>query len=604
MKKLYISAFCVLLGAFSLSSCSDFLDSENKSAGKTADEYFATAEGLEGFRTYSYYSLKKIASMNDIQEDGTDLFIPGRGKEPTTTQNYSMTPKDENIENFYVYCYQVINNANGLIKFGGDKYKTEALFLRTYGYYQLTQHFGAVPYSEGYIDNANRNYPRADLKTIYDKCIADLEDASKDNSLPETSTDGHVSHKAILALLSKFCLAAGWDLETTLNDGNAKSAEGTYNKTGETAYFEKAAKYADEAISGIDLSQTTFADKWSPYNEDNNKETFFSVQYDRANFTGDVAKGGHKLQNDYGNYYGTPGTNGFKQSTSYKIPTPKSLFLWAKGDDRYQGTFMTTFYNYNGDWTNSGYYAYYNNSANRDNMDIAYYYAPYYVTQAEFEQYLKDNKSRFVQGSNKNACQAELMQNPILVYTFNADGSFKPAVKKNYDMANILQEQQFTPSVKKWDDPATIQENGNTTNCYRDIVLFHASSSYLDAAEAYFMLGETDKAMERINAVRNRSHAGSLTAGQYDPDYQTGLQLGTLDLILDERARECYAEMTRWMDLRRTRQLVRYNVAYNLNISAVSDMSNNMGEVKWYRPIPEEEINSNTAENMKQNPGY
>lgn len=58
-------------------------------------------------------------------------------------------------------------------------------------------------------------------------------------------------------------------------------------------------------------------------------------------------------------------------------------------------------------------------------------------------------------------------------------------------------------------------------------------------------------------------------------DYEVSVMLSNftlLDLILDERARECYAEQTRWVDLRRTRQLVRYNVAYNYFVTSAEDM--------------------------------
>ena len=75
--------------------------------------------------------------------------------------------------------------------------------------------------------------------------------------------------------------------------------------------------------------------------------------------------------------------------------------------------------------------------------------------------------------------------------------------------------------------------------------------------------------------------------------------------ILDECARELYAETTRWMDLRRTRQLIRYNVAYNHYIESAEDMCNSLGEQKWYRPIPAAEIQNNIAITEKdQNPGY
>lgn len=123
------------------------------------------------------------------------------------------------------------------------------------------------------------------------------------------------------------------------------------------------------------------------------------------------------------------------------------------------------------------------------------------------------------------------------------------------------------------------------------------------------MMGNDGKALERLNSVRNRAGLASLNSlSQYEPSYSTSTSFGNitmLDLILDERARELYAERTRWEDLRRTRQLVRYNVEFNPNIESVANMSNGKGEVKWYRPIPTTELNSNTALTTEsQNPGY
>ena len=60
------------------------------------------------------------------------------------------------------------------------------------------------------------------------------------------------------------------------------------------------------------------------------------------------------------------------------------------------------------------------------------------------------------------------------------------------------------------------------------------------------------------------------------------------------------------MDLRRTKQLVRYNLEFsNDYVKSVAQMSNAQGEIKWYRPIPANEISANTAiSNEDQNPGY
>lgn len=610
MKKIKYFGALALSALLMLTSCDGFLDAENKSAGgQTAEEYFKTPKGLLEFRTYAYQSLKRIASSNTIQEDGTDLFLPSRGKTPSQFQEYSVTPNNGDATNLYLYCYDVINNANALLYYGGgESYKQDALFLRAYGYYMLTQHFGAVPYSSRFINDAERNYPKADLKTIYDNVIADLETLAADATLLDLTTDGTVNKRAVNALLAKVCLAAGWDLETKL----LNEEKGTWEKTG-NKYFTKAANAAQAAIEGIELTQT-FAQKWSPAGELNNPETFFAVQYERDGFPGDAASGGHGLQNDYGNYYGQIATNGLKVSSSVKVPSHKSLFLFEKGDQRYDATFMTRLANYapGDEWGQTGYYAYYNNPE-FEKLPIANFYAPYYWTQAEFEKFLTDNQSLFVNTNGKegyaNAAWAFWMSDPVVKYEFKADGSISKKSSFPYNRATLDAQLNFTPCVKKWDDPATIQENLNSSNCYRDIVLLHASDIYLVKAEAEYMLNGEAAAMPYLNKVRGRAGLAPLSGlAAYDPQYTTPSSFGNIemiDLILDERARELYAEMQRWMDLRRTRQLVRYNVAFNELIASPADMQNNKGETKWYRPIPTHEINSNTAlTEADQNLGY
>ncbi len=122
------------------------------------------------------------------------------------------------------------------------------------------------------------------------------------------------------------------------------------------------------------------------------------------------------------------------------------------------------------------------------------------------------------------------------------------------------------------------------------------------------MMGEEAKALSLINDVRRRAKASILSSfADYTPDYEVGIayQASPIDLILDERARELFAETTRWVDLRRTRQLVKYNVEFNSYVNDIADMSNARGEVKWYRPIPAAELATNTSiSEENQNPGY
>lgn len=54
---------------------------------------------------------------------------------------------------------------------------------------------------------------------------------------------------------------------------------------------------------------------------------------------------------------------------------------------------------------------------------------------------------------------------------------------------------ETTPCVKKWDDPTASM--GGKTISYRDIVVLHASETYLTAAEAYYMAGNETAALEK-----------------------------------------------------------------------------------------------------------
>ena len=605
MKKLFYSFALVAMSVALFCSCQGFLEAENKSSSQTADEYFSTEAGLASLRVRAYYDFRTLVTQVDIYEDGTDLYIPTRGKSPSQFHTFSMTAENSTVSSFYTACYTLINRANCILYYGGEEsdYAAEAHFIRAYGYYLLSQHFGGVPITEGYVNDANRNYPRKSLQEVYDYIIADLESIVDDERLPkEDPSTGTISQRAAKSLLAKADLAAGWDLQTTLT----AAASGTYTVNG-TDYFTKAAAMAEKAIAGgavTDLSTMSFEDKWSPYKEGNG-EVIFSIQYDRAGDPGEANAGGHGLQNDFGGYYGQPTSTGMKNVGSNRAPSKKAIYLFAEGDDRYNGTFMTTFYNYDGTWGTTGYWAYY--LGNTDALPIAFQYMPYYTSTATYDAYLTANQAKYAKTGYINDCVAYILADPMVKYTIKPDGSY---TKSNvvYSSTGELANVNSTMCVKKFDDPSSVQEDGNTSQCYRDVVVFHLSDIYLVAAEAYLMAGKTAESLQKINAVRARSHASQLASfAAYDPDYtrSSAGSVTELDLVLDERARELFAENQRWMDLRRTRQLMRYNVAYNEQIGSFSELCNNLGEAKWYRPIPQNELGSNTAISVAdQNPGY
>lgn len=603
MKRYMNSAFfAAFAGALLLTGCS--LDVENK-ANVDAKKQLEKQEAIEALRVSMYYTIKPIVNETALTEWGTDLYTTTKSTTVNDYQGYKFTPEDADVSSYYTNCYDLILHANELLQYckGDAKYEAEAKFMRAFGYYQLTQQFGSVPYVDFYIDNSDDNYPRTPLKDIYEKTIKDLEGIKDCAELPETDNQGNISRRAVKALLAKVCLAAGWDLDTKLDD----AVHGTYTVTGKS-YFEKAAEYAKETIAGQTLTMS-FEDKWSPKNE-GNAEEIFSVQYDRAGYPGDVLKGGNSRQNTYGSEYGNVTYGGLKNCDANLAPSLKSLYLFEKGDDRYEGTFMTTIYNYTPDqWLTTGYYAYYNASDEaKSKMQIAFKYFPYWTDRSTIDQYIEENKMRFIKGDCPNLGHVALLKKGDMAFWwFNEDGSIQKIDVRDYDDFKRVNAGSVPP-VKKFDDPNT--DMVSTSGCdYRDIPVLHLSDIYLVAAEAYYMAGDEAAALRYVNDVRSRAHAKYLNSvADYAPNYEHQASFGAitmLDLILDERARELYAETTRWVDLRRTRQLVRYCIAFNDGVSSVENMSNIRGEIKWLRPIPAKEIETNTAlSTADQNPGY
>ena len=600
-KKIYLIMTAALLAAgTTLTSCSDFLEAENKSAGgQTADDRFGA--DATSYLTATYSSLKNIVYNVGLYQQGTDLFIITRGKPQGSYNEYSLTPEDNGVKSLYSNLYKTVNYANGVIYYAGEDSPLahEARFLRGYAYYVLTQQFGGVPYITTYINDASREYPRTSLEEVYTNLIEDLEDLYYNSTLADQSHEGRASKQAVAALLAKLYLSAGWDLDTQYTD----VAKGTYAVNG-TTNFTKAAQWAETAIHNVNLTMS-FEDKWSAANE-GNAEEIFSVQYERAGFPGNVTSGGHSMQNNYGGYYGECLSTCMKNVGSENAQSEKAMYLFEKGDNRYEATYMTTMYNATdkSNWGTEGYYAYYT-AANRDNLPVAYRYFPWYVTEAEAEAEFAAHSSQYRKGNGINDVIAAILTLPNVVkYIFNEDGTY---TKTTIDINTYNGQTNNGVCVKKFDDPACEQVTGN--NSYRDIVIFHVSDMYLIAAEAYLMAGQTAQALAKLNAVRNRAGLPSLAAfSAYENQYTTSaaFNLTDLDVILDERARELYAEGYRWMDLRRTKQLVRYNVEFNVYVPNARAMMDVTGtDYKLYRPIPSDEIEMNTAMDKEdQNPGY
>lgn len=612
MKKILYSILW-LGAAFGMTGCKDYLDPRNLSNPSDAESYFP--EHPDQIRPVAYDAIRYIATQVDLLDQAADLFINPRAADDGTFSMFQVTPDNNDVANYYKNIDGGINKANAMIYYAGDDQQliSEGRFLRLLGYYYMTQQFGAVPYVDWYIQDSNRDYPRKPLDELYPILLNECEDLYNNSPLPAQDHNGSASKQAVAAIAAKIALAAAWDLDTELVD----AAKGTYNVKS-TARFQQAVQWAEKAINGIQLTMS-FADKWAWWNE-GNAEEIFSAQYDRSGYPGDKATGGHSLMNNYIAYFGNCVQSGLKGTGSggTNVASAKSASLFEKGDTRFEGTFMTTMYNApkdqtgNADWE-LGYMAWYNQPEDvQKTLPVALrFYSPETTVaeaEADIKKLVESGQAKSfatnTYGVNKPFA-AIITGNEVTQWFFNANGTMPTRSTTPYT-SFITEAANNGTTVTKYDDPTCGAVTGGQD--YRDIPLLHVSEMYLVAAEAYLLAGDEANSLKYINDVRKRAGAPQLASfGAYVAPYTTSLNFTfvPLDLVLDERARECYAERTRYFDLRRTKQLVRYNLEFSRFMNEVSKMANAQGEIKWYRPIPQAEIDNNTAiSSADQNPGY
>ncbi|AHG93134.1 RagB/SusD domain-containing protein (plasmid) [Gemmatirosa kalamazoonensis] len=152
-------------------------------------------------------------------------------------------------------------------------------------------------------------------------------------------------------------------------------------------------------------------------------------------------------------------------------------------------------------------------------------------------------------------------------------------------------EARFPSFNKKFIDPLRALVNDTTGS--RDWFVMRLADTYLQTAEALIRDGKNAEAVPFINTVRERAAKPGVAKSSMDITAGEA----TLDFLLDERARELGAEMTRWFDLVRTGKLIERVQKYNPQAAP------NIKPTHLLRPIPNEQITL-TSNKFPQNPGY
>lgn len=563
--KRHINIFLCLALAMATASCNDFLDADNKS-NVSDTQYFSTSSGYKTLLNDAYESLHDVYASSGYTsyfQAGTDLYADGRFKNDEGLHQYeTLTPENSAMSSLYKACYSGIRKALAVVYYAKSanvdetirqRYVMEARALAANYYYILVNTFGGVPLMKEFVENADYGYPKSSAKDVYEYIISELETVVASNVLlASTATlgGGEISQEAAKAMLAKTYLAAGWDL-------------------GENAYFAKAAQYADDVIAGRKLT-TPFADLWDGNGtNDDNPEFIWDLEYELATANNTVS-GGSPWQGLYCNHLGGLEDN-VKSAHSTYVVTLHGLQCFERGDLRYDATFMKELpIVANG--SAYSYWDYYKNNRSYIGEPILYYYPAWYETEEDYQAWIaKDPENR---------------KNAIIVP--QSDNTREPSKDgKAIDYETLVTYALANPAVHKFDDGVNAKQNDNVD--YRDVHIITLSEMYLVAAEAYLKAGDTAKALDRMNMVRER--AGLADATTID-----------IDAILKERACELFGQGSRWIDLRRTKKLVEYNNLYNPQIRGRA--AECIGE-KLLRPIPQSAIDANSElSSADQNPGY
>ena len=232
INRTYVFAFgfaLLMLG----SSCSDFLEEENKS-NYTQDNYFQTAEQAESSINQLYQQLRFITDGTGTYGESPFMMLefPTGLLNTEVAQaeyNRNLRTLDANAENNYFNVwwensFGAIANANLAIANIPDVDMNEAdkarligqaKFMRAFHYFNLVRIFGDVPLILEPVDaNSELLYPeRSPVADVYDVIVQDLIDA-EGSGLPFTDDSGRVSTGAVKSLLASVYLTmAGYPLQ-------------------------------------------------------------------------------------------------------------------------------------------------------------------------------------------------------------------------------------------------------------------------------------------------------------------------------------------------------------------------------------------------------
>ena len=295
MKKIYSMLFAAAAISFGATSCSDFLDEDNKT-GETADLAYNTVSGIDGLiqsaYTYTHGWWGKEPSLG-LAEMGSDLFYFGYDNKQKSMLKYDISAEalgsnvadNPCLDEYWEMFYAGVDVCNNALKYVPEcsviddnkkaAYLADAYFLRALYYSQMVAMWGPIPYNAEPINAINNNPVRVPEAEVYGNILNDLKQAmdnyKKANIMDGKSAtaDGRAYYYSAEALYARVALyAASW------LGANAVSGYGNL--------YTEALNAANDVINNSGAKfYSRFSDTWNMNNEEatTNTENLFAVHY-------------------------------------------------------------------------------------------------------------------------------------------------------------------------------------------------------------------------------------------------------------------------------------------------------------------------------------
>ena len=566
MKKItIILAMALLLTAISCSD--DFLAETPYSSYAPAT--LSDEAGIEAALKGLHYTFGQLWTWSDQQgwlsvwQVGTDVCSPGgiQGVEIPFFKYEDLNAENRAVSYMWSQCFIIVNDANNAMKAigeDGDPAKiAEAKFFRGYAYNILATLYGDVPLLTEPTSYARTDLERTPVTQVNDQIVEDLKYAAE--NLPDIDgvvTESRANKHMAMQCLGEVYLRTGKPdlaepvLTEIINSGLFSLIQERYgvmlNKSGD--YFSDMFKYGNQR-----RSQGNTEAIWT-----------YELEYTK-NVAGGFTNAPQHRRVWVPAYHNVPGM-------AYSVNDPDEGIIstyGGRGNGRMRPSNWVKYQLYaNGDMRNSEY-----------NITRHFYYnAPDWSATIGI-----DANGFRVAADSPNAVETKEVKtdDPVVV------------------AAGDTLEAMF-PYTRKWDsfDP----DDAWGWTCIKDFPMMRLGETYLLRAEARFKNSNPGGAADDINVLRDRAFKSArIESGNNEMGKVSAADI-TLDFILDERARELFAEENRRMTLIRTGTLID-RAGINTDSSIKGTISGLNSRIMLL-PIPLSEIQRNKDVVWDNNPGY